>query len=226
MAHLHSWQQWLFGTIRQRLIILFCINSHYSRDNRHSSFYLLRNSPNRRRARFDPRRWLSSCFFSISLHVYLSPILAWRRKYHFVTRLCYLTYGYCLNSLGLWWRKITKHTRGQAISCLTDIPIPSCTPQPSLSSRWGWSCTTQHGYGFKSEIYILKWLQLPCTMPNLLEVWWVYFINSRNAAERARERQREGERVYFYIQYTLWVCVCVWVSACPRSPSACLDVWK
>lgn len=29
-------------------------------------------------------------------------------------------------------------------------------PGPSLSSRWGRSCTTQHGYRFKAEIYILK----------------------------------------------------------------------
>lgn len=54
-------------------------------------FNLTRNSPNRRWNQFYPCRWLSSCFFSISLHMYLSPILAQQIKCHFVTRLCYLT---------------------------------------------------------------------------------------------------------------------------------------
>lgn len=199
------------------------------RDNLHSPFYWGNFCKSKVKPIY-PCRW----FISISLRMYLGPVLAHQITCYFVTRLCYLTWDYCLNSLRLQQRekkkKISKRWEGQAVSCLTDVAIPSCTPQPSLSSRWGWSCTMQHGYGFKAEIYILKWLQLSCTMPNLLEVWWVYFINSRNAAERqsgGEERQTEQKRdgqseSPFYstiVQHSEWECVS------PVYVCVCAHVW-
>lgn len=76
---------------------------------------------------------------------------------------------------------------------------------------------------------------------NLLKVWWVYFINSRNAAEREREMGGKGEgerdwddkddRVRGESPFQLTIasvhhppslCVCVWT----HIPSAYTDVWS